>query len=103
MVDVALSDAISGAVDQHTISSSALALSDTDLTDAHIAAAGRAIISVRSGAINIWYDGSAPTTSAGITFLAGERLVIIGHLDISRLQMIRNGATDAVVDILLEG
>jgi len=90
------------AFDQHTISDTALALSDTDLTDAQLAAAARAIVSVRSGAVNIRYDGTAPTTSVGIKFLTGEKFQIVGNLDVNTVQMIRDSTTDAVVDIALE-
>jgi hypothetical protein len=91
------------AFDGHTISSTALALSGTGLTAAQVVAASRAIIAVRSGAINTRWDGTDPTTSAGIKWGVGERFQINGSENLANFRMIRDGATDATVDIMLEG
>ena len=90
------------AFDQHTISNTSLGLVDTDLTQAQLDLAVRAVISVRSGSINIRYDGTVPTVAIGLTLFVGIPYEIIGDINMANLEMIRNGATDAVVDIMLE-
>lgn len=90
------------AFDQHTISSAALALADLDFTQDQVDETARVVISVRSGEVNIAYDGTTPTTSLGHIFTAGDIFEILGNNDVQNLQLIRNGAVDAVVDVTLE-
>ena len=101
-LDIATTTAISGGVAQATVSDTALNFDDTAITVAEMAAAARAIVFVRSGAINVYYDGTAPTTSAGLKFNTDDKFEILNSVDIGNFQMIRNGSTDAVVDIVLE-
>lgn len=93
---------VASAFNQETISDTALFLTDMTFTDAQVEAASRAIIAVRSGSINIRYDGTSPTTDVGLNFVAGNFFQIDGNADIRTLELIRNGASDAVVDISLE-
>jgi len=93
---------IASAFDQHTISNTALALVDLDFTAAQVLQTSRVIVSVRSGQVNIRYDGTAPTVAIGHTFFTGDIFEIVSNADIQNLQLIRNGATDAVVDVTLE-
>ena len=90
------------AFDQHTISDTALALVDLDFDQDEIDATNRVVISVRSGSINLRYDGTAPTVAIGHNFITGDTLAIEGQIDIALLQLIRNSTGDAVVDITLE-
>lgn len=88
--------------DQHTISDTALGLVDLDFTQDQVDATNRVVISVRSGSINLRYTGNAPTVAIGHNFTIGDTFAIEGQNDIARLELIRNGSTDAVVFVTLE-
>lgn len=61
-----------------------------------------ATITVRSGALNIVWDGSDPTTAGlGVKLTPTSLPLILGDFDISRARMIRDGGTtDAVIDVV---
>ncbi|NIN36645.1 MAG: hypothetical protein GTO60_16740 [Gammaproteobacteria bacterium] len=99
---MAINAPIAYAFDQHTISDTALGLVDLDFTQAQVDDASRAVISVRSGSINIRYDGTAPTIAIGHTWFTGDTFAIVGRYNTDALQIIRNGASDAVIDVTLE-
>lgn len=90
------------AFDQHTISDTALGLVDLDFTQTQVDVTNRVVISIRSGSINLRYDGTVPTVAIGHNFSVGDTLAIEGQTDIALLELIRNGSTDAVVDVTLE-
>lgn len=56
-------------------------------------------ITVRDGAINILWDGTAPTVSSGLLLTTTSLPLILRGLDIPRVRMIRNGSDNATVDI----
>lgn len=91
---------------QVTISSAAVlltALPVDPFTAAQVLAAARAVITVRTSQINIRYDGTSPTVAIGHLFLVGDVFEILGNNNIERLEIIRNGATDADITVTLEG
>jgi hypothetical protein len=90
------------AFDQETISSTSLGLVDLAFTQAQVDEANRIIISVRSGSINIRFDGTVPTVAIGLTLVVGIPYEIVSNPNIQNLQMIRNGGTDAVIDVQME-
>lgn len=94
------------ATNQVTISSAAVlltALPVSPFTAAQVARAARAVITVRTAAINVRWDGTSPTTSVGHKFAVGDVFALVGNENITLLQIIRDGASDAVITITLEG
>jgi hypothetical protein len=94
------------ATKQVTISSAAVlltALPVDPFTAAQVLQAARAVITVRTSAINIRWDGTSPTVAIGHKFEAGDVFQIQGNFNISQLELIRDGGTDSVVTITLEG
>lgn len=94
------------ATKQVTISDAAVlltALPSTPFTSAQILAAARAVITVRTSQINIRYDGTSPTVAIGHLYLIGDVFEILGNDNITRLEFIRNGSTDADITVTLEG
>lgn len=87
------------ASEQATVSNTALDLDAFGFTAAQVLQAERIYVFVNSNAIRVWWDGSTPTTSDGIKFEVGFELV--GD-NIRNLSMIRDGASDAEVAIILE-
>jgi hypothetical protein len=91
---------------QVTISSTAVlltALPVTPFTAAQVLAAARAVITVRTNQINIRYDGTSPTVAIGHLFVSGDTFEILGNSNIERLEIIRNGSSDADITVTLEG
>lgn len=90
--------------DQHTVSSTALALSDfTGISAANVAAAKRLWLVVNTNAVRLYYGGTTPTISDGIRIAAGNDFVLFGNEQIGNLEIIRDGASDAEVVAVLEG
>lgn len=79
------------------------ALPSTPFTAAQVLAAARAVITVRTSQINIKYDGTSPTVAIGHLYLIGDVFEILGNYNITRLEIIRNGSTDADITVTLEG
>jgi len=90
--------------DQHTVSDTALALSDfTGISAANVLASTRMWLTVNTESVRIWYGGSTPTVDEGALIFAGSDLVLYGHTQIANFAIIRNGSTDAEVVVVLEG
>jgi len=89
---------------QATISNTAVYLKDiSGLSTTLVNTAQSALIQVRSGEINLSHAPEAPTTSEGITITAGQSFTLVGPNVVRNTQLIRNGGTDATVDLILEG
>ncbi len=90
--------------DQHTVSDTALALSDfTSISEANVKAAKRLWLIVNSNAVRLYYGGTTPTITDGIRISAGNDFVLFGNEQIGKLEIIRDGGTDAEVVAVLEG
>lgn len=90
--------------DQHSVSSTALALTDFDLIDSDdVKATNRLWLIVNTNAVRLYYGGTTPTVSDGIRIAAGNDFVVFGNEQIGNLKIIRDGATDAEVVAVLEG
>jgi hypothetical protein len=59
-----------------------------------------AVITVRSGALNIVWDGSDPTTALGMKLTTTSQPLILRNMDIDRMRMIRDAGVDAVIDVM---
>lgn len=58
-----------------------------------------ALLSVQGGQdVRVWFDGTAPTTSAGIVVASGQSLYVCGTV-IQTVRLIRDGASDAEVAV----
>jgi hypothetical protein len=57
-----------------------------------------AYVSVNANNLRAWFDGTAPTTSAGFVISAGQTFTVCGQ-DIPKLQMIRDDASDVEVAV----
>ena len=87
---------------QATISTSVLTLADlAGITAVHMDNAQQVSITVRSNSVNITYDGTTPTTSTGHAI--STSVVVYGSKNVNTLKLIRNGGSDVVIDITLEG
>ena len=88
---------------QQTVSSTALLLTAfTAFDQDDVDATARIIVSVRSNQVNVLWDGTAPTVAIGITYQSGDVFEVAGNINIRKLQFIRNGASDSVIDVILE-
>lgn len=86
---------------QATISNSVLTLADiSGITAAHLDNATTVFITVRSNSFNFTWDGTAPTTTTG--HAVSTTITLYGRTQISKLKLICNGSSDAVIDITLE-
>ncbi len=97
---------LGAATKQVTISDTAVlltALPSTPFTAAQVDAAARALITVRTNAINLRYDGTSPTVAIGHLYSSEVVFAILGNENIKQLQLIRNSTDDSVVTITLEG
>lgn len=55
-----------------------------------------ALVSIQGGQnVRVWFDGTAPTTSAGIVVKDGQTVVVCGFPGLQKFQMIRDDGTDA--------
>lgn len=89
---------------QATISNTALTLDDlAGVTTPMVNAASSVLISVRTGSINFTTDGTTPTTSTGHAVAEGGSVQLVGPRVVSALKLIRNGASNATIDVTLEG
>ena len=61
--------------------------------------ASAAVIEVISNDIYYTIDGSTPSSTNGNRLNAGSILQLAGYQKVSQLRMLRNGSSDAVVDI----
>jgi hypothetical protein len=69
-----------------------------------LANAAQVTICVNTNGIVITWDGATdPTATKGLPIAAGVSLTLPGKTNISRLRMIKSGASDATVTLLLEG
>lgn len=86
------------------ISNSAVAISAAgwSWTAGDIAAADQAIVTAHTNPVNLTWDGTTPTTTLGYTLAAGASVTVMGNQNVSRLQFIRQGGSDATVSITLE-
>lgn len=88
---------------QETISNTALSLADmASFTAAQVDASSRVVVSVRSGSVNILWTGDDPTISTGHNLLTSDIFQVLGNQNIVLFRIIRNGASNATVDITLE-
>jgi len=93
---------------QGTVSSTAMSLTNAafGFTATQVAQADHVLISVDTGAIRITWDAAktVPTTSKGmvITDRNWPLADIVGTINAQNIQMIRDGSTDAVVNVMLE-
>lgn len=92
---------ISGSYVQLTVSTTVYDIDDIANDPSMVNAAQSIYISVRSGEINFTYDGTDPTTSTGHVLSTSAQPT--GPYVARAFKMIRNGGTDATVDITLEG
>ncbi len=83
---------------QATVSSTAETLIDLGFTAQQVQDASVCHVIVNSESIRAWWSGSTPTTSEGALFTVGFKLY---EEDIRNLEIIRNGATDSEVAIVL--
>ena len=94
-INVALKTGPALAVEQLTISTTAVALTPTVYLDTT-----HAIIQVESVApttdvIRYYYNGTAPTSTAGMIGVANEKIIIADALDLSRFKAIKgNGSAN---------
>lgn len=61
--------------------------------------AAAALVAVNANNMRVWFDGTAPTTSAGIIVLAGSSFVVCGIPGMAKLKMIRDDSTDVEVAV----
>lgn len=61
--------------------------------------ASAALVAVNTNNLRAWFDGSAPTTSAGIIVAAGQSFVVCGIPGLQKLKMIRDDASDVEVAV----
>lgn len=91
---------------QATVSTVAKSLIGVGFTAAQVAIADRVIISVDTGALRVIWDTAptAPTTTKGI-YIPNKNnpyFVLEGRTNAALLQMIRDGGSDATVNIMIE-
>lgn len=84
---------------QGTVSNTALTLVAFGFSAADVQQAEKAYVIVNTNGIRVWWDGSVPTTTNGAVFEVGLELY---SDNIRNFQMIRDGASDAEVVVILE-
>jgi hypothetical protein len=82
-----------------TVSTSALPLTASVYNPTGGPRATVALIAVNANNIRVWFDGSAPTDTAGIIVAAGAAPFYVCGADIPKVQMIRDDASDAEVAV----
>jgi hypothetical protein len=89
---------------QQTVSGSALSLADfTGITADNVTASARLWLVVNTNAVRLFYGGATPTTSLGIKISAGSDLLLTGSDNLANFKIIRDGASDSEVAVVLEG
>lgn len=63
--------------------------------------ANRAVITNGSNAVRLTFDGSVPTSTAGILLAANAQYIVEGEYNVARIQLIRV-SSDSGVSISLE-
>lgn len=61
----------------------------------------KAFITVESQPVRFRIDGTDPTAAVGHPLAAGDSISIEGEQNVSRLRLIRSGASDATVQVTL--
>lgn len=84
-----------------TVSGTAVALSAFSFDAADVAAAKFASVSPIGGKVNYLHDGETPTAVYGHPIVQDGTVTIRGNENITELQIIRSGSTDAEVTISL--
>lgn len=84
-----------------TVSTTAKALADFGFSAANMAAAEFAAISPISDGVNYLHSGDTPTPTFGHPIVEDGTVTIRGNSNITALQFIRNGSSDAEVTITL--
>lgn len=82
-----------------TVSTTALPLTASVYNPTGGPRATVALVAVNAEDVRVWFDGSAPTGSVGIIVAAGAAPFTVCGPQIAKLQMIRDGASDAEVAI----
>ncbi len=85
-----------------SVSSTALDLDTFGFTAAEVATARVLHLTVSANALRYRYDGGDPTTAAGHYVPTSGSLILYGAADIAAFKMIRDGASDATVQVTLE-
>ena len=85
---------------QTTVSNTVLSLVDFGFTDAEILNSSSCTISVNTNSVRLDWSGNAPTVSVGAKVTGIFSLQ--GNENLYQLQLIRDGATDSEVFIVLE-
>lgn len=85
---------------QVTVSTTVIGISTIAPNVATRALSNSAIISVRSGELNILWGGSNPTIATGLRRTSSMEPLVLYGTDVPNMRLIRNGGTDAVVDIV---
>lgn len=89
------------AFDDHTVSSTALALSDLNFTAPQLAEADEAYITVETQSVRYRLDGTAPTASVGHLVAAAGSITVTGKGNIGNFKIIRATGSDATVMVTL--
>jgi len=87
----------------NAVSTTALTLADiTGITAADVLEAKLMWLTVSTNTIRFWLDGTVPTTSSGHTWSDAKAiLTVFGNDNIQAFRLIRNGASDATVQVSL--
>lgn len=87
-----------------TISSTAVAISAAAWSwlDGTLHQGRRAIVSAIAQPLMMTWDGSTPTATHGHPIAANGTFVVEGSFNVSRIQLIRQGDTDATAVITIE-
>lgn len=84
-----------------TVSSTPLSLVTLGFTAAQVAAAGRAIVTSNTNAINATLNGAIPSATSGHTVQEGTSIQIVGRDDLAAALLVATGS-DATVSITLQ-
>lgn len=76
------------------VSTSAIGLTEATYNPTDGPKATEALIGVQAANIRVWFDGTAPTTTAGQVFVAGQSFVVCA-LTLRKFLAIRDDAADA--------
>lgn len=89
------------AFDDHTVSSTALALTSLDFAAGVVAAADEALITVETQSVRYRLDGTAPTASVGHLVAAAGSITVTGNTNVKNFKIIRATGSDATVMVTL--
>ena len=62
--------------------------------------ASAAIVEAKTNGVYYTLDGSTPSSTNGMNLNAGDELTLAGYNQVSKLKMIRNSGSDAIINVI---